>query len=325
MRKRNGMGRLALFIVALFVGGWGCQALTGGLTETEDASPPASEVEATSVVEQEPPQVATDPPAPSPEPTQPATSTPVATATTEPTPTAAEVVEGERFEEAGLAFSYPPSLASNIVVEEVPASDPGQDAPPFLIYPDHRVFHVEGYPLADAFQPPRIVVFPAQAYAEMNEWAAEEMNALAQLLSAQPASFPATEPLPFLPFPGAAQVFHAQEAYAPFQNGTGIRYVTAYAQDVWPITNEGLFYTYQGLSADGETYVSVTLPVRTDALPDEVDVENFDYEAFAANYEEYQRETQTLLTELEPDDFTPSLEVLDGLVASMQAGGGAAD
>lgn len=70
------------------------------------------------------------------------------------------------------------------------------------------------------------------------------------------------ENLPFLPTFNAGQVFHSNERPFAFQNGTGIRFLTQYAQAPYPVNNFSLFYTFQGLTNDGKYYVAAILPIN---------------------------------------------------------------
>ena len=57
----------------------------------------------------------------------------------------------------------------------------------------------------------------------------------------------------------------------------GVRFITRYAQDVSPVTNQSVFFTFQGLTSDGQHYVSLFWPVDTSSLP------NTDEEALEAD------------------------------------------
>ena len=89
------------------------------------------------------------------------------------------------------------------------------------------------------------------------------------------------------------------------------------ASDVSPALQGSVFYTYQGLSADGRQYVSATFPLRiaflTSALPT-----NFDERAFELGYRSY---IAKLIGRLNAADewatFTPSLSQLDLVVRSI--------
>jgi hypothetical protein len=84
---------------------------------------------------------------------------------------------------------------------------------------------------------------------------------------------------------------------------------------VIPIVNQHLFYTFQGLTRDGAYYISAQFPIRTAALPDEPDIE--DWNAFAAGYQDYLAQAVDELNSLPSDAFEPSLEPVDGVIQSL--------
>jgi hypothetical protein len=55
-----------------------------------------------------------------------------------------------------------------------------------------------------------------------------------------------------------------------FGGGKGIRYLTAFSQGVDPLLDSDIFYTFQGISDDGEIYFSAVFPVRTGVFPLEI-------------------------------------------------------
>ena len=59
----------------------------------------------------------------------------------------------------------------------------------------------------------------------------------------------------------------AQMRYVGFQSGAGVRYLAQYGQAYAPINNQELFYTFQGLTADGAHCVVAILPVSATFLP----------------------------------------------------------
>jgi hypothetical protein len=104
-----------------------------------------------------------------------------------------------------------------------------------------------------------------------------------------------------------------------FKDGEGVRFVTFYAQNPAPVTNDGLFYTFQGLSADEKYYVTIFWHIRTDKLPDTLKDANIqDQDAFIKQYEQYLKDTEALLHGLASNDFTPDLALLDDLAQSIQ-------
>jgi hypothetical protein len=161
---------------------------------------------------------------------------------------------------------------------------------------------------------PQIVVYPAADYAAMHPLAKAQIDQLKVLLAAKPSVPGGT--MPYLPLHNAAQVFHSQLAYLTFANGAGLRYVTAFSQDVSPTTNQHLLYTFQGLTDDEQYYVTAFFPVKTAVLPDAVQVD--DWEAFNLNYVTYVAKTKSMLNDLTPLDFIPDLTLLDEVVTSLQ-------
>jgi hypothetical protein len=127
--------------------------------------------------------------------------------------------------------------------------------------------------------------------------------------------------LPFLPWINAKQSFCAQPQIIEFQNGSGIRYLSHYAQDPSPVLDQQVFYTFQGLTEDGQFYVSALFPVETGIFPIKPPAcprcGEPDYDPLA----EWTTVLSKQLTQLNAqadDDFAPSLALLDNLVKSIQ-------
>jgi hypothetical protein len=93
--------------------------------------------------------------------------------------------------------------------------------------------------------------------------------------------------------------------------------LTTFAQDVYPALEGTVQLTFQGITDDGSRYISAVFPLDTSILPDEVG-EDFDYDAFSANYEEYLTETREALDALPTDTFTPQLDALLALIGSIE-------
>jgi len=231
-----------------------------------------------------------------------ATSTPVAAL---PTPNA-------RY--AGLDFQLDPALGSGISGETVAAVPPSGDSPPWEVAPQHRLVNLNGYPLTGQFQKAQILVYPVAEYEAISDEVAQLIYELRILLDDRPAN---PEFIPLLPFWNAAQIFRSNVAYMEFQNGRGVRFLTQYGQDIGPIANQRIFYSFQGLTDDGAYYVSVILPINHSALPTADETTQEVYEQLAERYPEYLAEmTQMLNTQT--NGFTPSLDTLDALVQSIE-------
>lgn len=220
----------------------------------------------------------------------------------------------------GATFSYDPSLAGFINAEVVPAVA-GAEEPYWALAPEHLEFSFLEYALDDTFHEPAIYVYPVAKYAAVSDAAADIIDGMWALLAEKPADPEGS--IPTLPVWNAAQFMHAAVEYVDFQNGSGVRFLTQYGQAVWPVNNQDLFYSFQGMTADGTYYVVAVLPVSHPSLPangDEV-AETQDYDTFSENFEPYLAEVAADLTAQDPASFTPSLAVLDSLAASIRIEG----
>lgn len=215
----------------------------------------------------------------------------------------------------GIHFNLSEEVSQDIFGEIVPAAM-GNDIPEWEIGPEYTRIDFFGYQsTGETFHKPQLIIYPADQYAQMNLGAAENIAKLKLTLSSleTPSS---DETLPFLPLWNAGQVFHSNFARLDFQNGSGIRYLTQYAQGIYPINNYSLFYTFQGLTSDERFYIAAIFPVSTPALPDpetmELDQQFYD------TYLQYIEETIFLLETQPLDTFTPSLIDLDLLIESLR-------
>ena len=147
----------------------------------------------------------------------------------------------------------------------------------------------------------------------MNEAAAKAVTGLQDLLrSHQPG-----DSLPFLPLYNELQALHAQVNYLDFKNGSGVRYLTQFAQGPVSINNLRLVYTFQGLSADGQYYVAAVLPVTHPDLPFTQEISQ-EQAAEMSDYPAYLAANAAWLEAQPAGSFTPSLDALDALVQSIQ-------
>lgn len=248
-------------------------------------------------------------------------------------PTAEPVFTAE-YENA--SFTYPIDLANGVDVTNVQEVTPEEAADPTDVTPAHTEFSFIGWQpeilLDSAMWNPVVRVYPVAGFAAFGEENANMYqiyaDALAQLLAEKPEGDaletmlatlydgkrvqPAA--LPFLYNAMAAQVLRAQVEYLEFEGGSGLRYLTFYAQAVNPVEEGWVFYTFQGLSEDGKYYIHATFPVVTNVpmlseLPDGETVMN-DPEAYYA-------EVVAALDEQPAEAYTPSLETLDSILTSL--------
>lgn len=166
---------------------------------------------------------------------------------------------------------------------------------------------------------PQLRVFPVAAWRRIDPVFAGVIDDLRDVLTKQPVEF--TSDIPVLPLINAAQMFRARVRYLSFQNGAGVRFVTAYMDELMPVTNQNILYTFQGLTSDGNYYVSFFYPLTTPALPDNAGYTQaaHDIDAFIRNFDRYLIDTINMIERQPADVFTPGLAALDELIASLRA------
>ncbi len=99
---------------------------------------------------------------------------------------------------------------------------------------------------------------------------------------------------------------------------SGYRFVGRWAQDANPVTNQNLWYTYQGFTNDGVYLVSFFYPVTTSKLPaSQSQVSAQDMEQFNKDPQAFIKAQADTLNTLAPSDWQPDLATLDKMVASL--------
>ncbi len=216
----------------------------------------------------------------------------------------------------GISFSFDDSIASGVSPAIIPAQNMGEDFMPMETYPEHYQFELNGYALSDTFHDPIIRVYPVQTYLDISQQAADNFLILETLLANRNLST-YDGYFPFLPIWNAAMIFHTKTDYVAFQNGDGIRFLTMFGQALYPLDNTNVFYTYQGLTNDGNYYVSAVLPISNPILPDNGDYLMEDYMAFQDNWDNYLAETLQLLNAQPLASFGPRIDILDQMINSI--------
>ncbi len=125
---------------------------------------------------------------------------------------------------------------------------------------------------------------------------------------------------PTLPDVGGIPMFFAQYGIVPFADGSGVRFLTELRFDAMPISNQGMIYTYQGLTSDGQYWVSAFLPIQNTALVADEGVLPGGYstwDAFWADYDPYLLGIVSTLNAQPPGTFAPLIGDLDALISSI--------
>ena len=188
--------------------------------------------------------------------------------------------------------------------------------PSFGPMPQHIVITINGYPLA---REARIAIFKASEYAGYADSTKITISELQSL------NFQAGGKVP----PDLGSTFTAQAGSVAIQNGHGLRYITEIMEAFVPISNDQIYYYYQGMTSDGAYFVMAVFPVsasflaptdRADAVIPSNGIQfppfsnpnatNNDINAY------YDAVTQKM-NAAAPNDFTPSITTLDALVQSI--------
>jgi len=223
-----------------------------------------------------------------------------------------------------LSLEIPSSVASGASGQEYPRND-SEDAAYWDKTPGHlQVSLNDYYVLQGKFHQPQIYVYPAMPYVELVPAAFESMHRLRNVMN--PSAPITVDQLPAVPFFNAAQVFASNIQSVSFQNGSGIRFLTEYAQYAAPVNNHELVYHFQGFTDDGEYYIIAILPITAPVLAETSDAGapipagGIPYLLMAdpnADMQTYYASITDLLNATSPDAFTPSISQLDALIQSM--------
>ena len=227
----------------------------------------------------------------------------------------------------GVGFTFDATLGRSVNVTRVRSQAPDLET---IETPDarHLVFTLYGGRNEFAKVPrvgdvPGVVRVYRTADLAGYEFASQRLEQLRTMLTDRPdlGTFMAVGPdgfgeeLPFLPVPGAGQILRARAQYIDTPEVSGIAYVLAFGQDLYPVTAGDFWYTFQGISTDGTRSVSVLFVIRAGMFPDRIG-------AKAANrilkrWVAYATESTATLNAASPSAFTPSLASLDALVRSI--------
>lgn len=218
-----------------------------------------------------------------------------------------------------VSFVIPTGAAGGVNAESVPAV--GEDSgAPWGVAPAHVKCTLTGYQLQGKFHQPEIFIYPADEYAQVQSGAAEQIDRVRKIVA---GSALLQETLPVVPFFNAGPVFAANMKIVPFQNGSGVRALTQYAQYSAPVNNRELFYHFQGLTSDGRYYLIAILPITAPVLPEDekpeaaVPPDGVPFPADIGPNEVYYISVTQKLNSLAPDAYLPSLDALDALITSI--------
>ena len=260
-----------------------------------------------------------DPPTPTPEVFISLTQAIPATSIVQPSPVTNTLVRFGR-----LSLEIPSSVATGASGSDI-APVTAEDAPYWEKTPGHlQVSLGDYYILREKFHQPQIYVYPALEYAQLVPAAFESMHRLRNVMYAPDAV--SVDQFPTVPFFNAAQVFASNVQTLSFQNGSGIRFVTEYAQGFVSINNQDLFYHFEGFTDDGNDYIVAVLPITSPLLAESDDLDaplpagGIAFPDLASpdpDMQGYFDAIATLLNAQPSVSFSPALSQLDALIQSM--------
>lgn len=238
----------------------------------------------------------------------------------------------------GVSLTYDTALAPEVRAAVAPASplESPTDKPDGF-WPERVVFDLAAAypPAAPPHTRPEIHVCPvedfrraASASKDLTGRVGLTVRDLRLLLRRRPAA-PAGD-IPTLPFPDGRDAFRARLKYLRFKNGAGVAYLTQGQQDEGLISNDRVTYEFRGLTDDGRHYVYASLPAAAPFLPANGDAASHDGYSLPRSFEgrgrgakvrayrAYVARVKRRLERLRPDDFTPSLRLMDDVLSSLE-------
>ncbi len=218
-------------------------------------------------------------------------------------------------ESGGLVFTLPVEVAAGADVTTVLPDDPNEGWPEFSL-PARRMISFSGYSIQDHFHTPVIYVYAFDKLIQGGAFGATNAATLQGLLTDPEFNLQAEGSLPFLPPFNAAQVFHVLEQRIDSEYNSGIRYLTLYSQGLVGVDNYNIFYTYQGISADGRYYISAVLPINSTLLSYD-QLTQAELETIAIDYEAYLTSMIDMISEDNGASLTPTLAALDAMMMSL--------
>ena len=121
--------------------------------------------------------------------------------------------------------------------------------------------------------------------------------------------------LPYLPVPIHGQILRTHTTLIETDSLKGIGYltVTPTMDSIEPFTHSSFIYVFQGISADGKTYISAFFPLDTKLFPQTM---TDDWSGVNEHLDEVLSYSAKTLDEGQASDFTPSLDTIDSLIQS---------
>ena len=247
-----------------------------------------------------------------------------------------KIKPGERIIECkGFSIAYRSDLFPSAKCTALPRETQNKESgPPFDVGPARVKFEFKVKRPLPALNKGARYFFPAFAevwvtplhdwsvisFGKSYFWLAGQEKLLKELLVKRPADFDKWRNkdhyfLPDEPFNNAAQQIDAKIRFLDVPWGSGVRFLTYYANGItgYGVTNDELCYNFQGITRNGQYYISSRIAVRHSSLPDSIDSP----EARSNGEPEEKQAEERKLNRFADKTFSPSLEALDRMMESI--------
>jgi len=227
----------------------------------------------------------------------------------------------------GVSFTFDPSLGTSVNITTVPGQT-SAEVKVGVAAPPHTAFSLYGSRQESAKTPrlgsgPVVRVYSVadlSGYAEYSNTLTSLQDLLSQRSDLTTFMAPSTNgndlALPYLPAAEAGQPLRARAAYVDTADVQGVSYLTGFRQDVSAFAAKDFWYTFQGMSVDGQWYISVVTPVKASMFPKKVKAKDNNFKN-ADDYNTYIADAISKLNAGEDTAFTPPLTAIDALVQSI--------
>ncbi|MEO8607798.1 MAG: hypothetical protein ABI690_07960 [Chloroflexota bacterium] len=223
---------------------------------------------------------------------------------------------------SGFGFEYPSYIGPNVNISWYPG-DPITEVEQKFGDGSHTQFtFYETFPVPESVWDAKagIRLYGIDTIAQYSDLK-QQVEQLKSLLSEQPdlTTFESADAdnLPFVPPAMHGQIIRARAHYVETDAFKGVSYVIATPiMDAFePFLHDTFYYVFQGISADGNLYVSAAFHLDTSLFPAALPTD-FDMATFQAQMPDYLKATIATLNAGQPEDFSPSLTDLDTLIQS---------
>ena len=151
----------------------------------------------------------------------------------------------------GISFEINPSLASTLAARVCPELQYQENQGPGEAHPPYTQFFFPTFNRQNVDFQPEVRVYEVTGDMQNYLYPLNMLGDLQTVIDQRP------EPVTW--FDHAP--LHAQQKYLSFANGAGVRSLVQYMQDRFFFTNNGLTYEFNGLTQDGQYFVSVRFPL----------------------------------------------------------------